>query len=334
MMSSRYLALAAALSACVLLAVATAAPASARSAAAWPRRSPSGEAGQQPHIVNGQMSPRPAGADLAQTFRALATAQTGVAWIGYAVPVRDRNRTSCCWSSADGTTHVSGTMTSADMPCCGACRLEPAAQGSQTVPSTARNAALPGPIKLEGAERIAVLFRIVDRQVERIRTYSEDCQLDAGGTPVHWLHDVNAADSVSLLASLIDAQPASKGRVTNAALMAISQHAESSAPRVIERLARAHASSGVRGDALFWLAQMAGETVAGAITAAIENDPDTGVKRRAVFALSQLPKSEGVPLLIDVARRNGNPAVRKQAMFWLGQSKDPRAIEFFAEILK
>jgi len=26
--------------------------------------------------------------------------------------------------------------------------------------------------------------------------------------------------------------------------------------------------------------------------------------------------------------------VRRQAMFWLGQSKDPRAIDFFAAILK
>jgi hypothetical protein len=53
-----------------------------------------------------------------------------------------------------------------------------------------------------------------------------------------------------------------------------------------------------------------------------------------VFSLSQLPKDEGVPLLINVARTNKNPEVRKQAMFWLGQSRDPRAIEFFAEILK
>ena len=57
------------------------------------------------------------------------------------------------------------------------------------------------------------------------------------------------------------------------------------------------------------------------------------MKKKAVFALSQLPKDEGVPLLINVARTNTNPAVRKQAMFWLGQSKDPRALDFFAEIL-
>ena len=52
-----------------------------------------------------------------------------------------------------------------------------------------------------------------------------------------------------------------------------------------------------------------------------------------MFALSQLPKDEGVPKLIDVARTNRNPAVRRQAMFWLGQSRDPRALEFFEEVL-
>ena len=61
--------------------------------------------------------------------------------------------------------------------------------------------------------------------------------------------------------------------------------------------------------------------------------PNTEVKKKAVFALSQLPKDEGVPLLINVARTNANPEVRKQAMFWLGQSKDPRALAFFEEVL-
>ena len=90
----------------------------------------------------------------------------------------------------------------------------------------------------------------------------------------------------------------------------------------------------MRGEAIFWLGQKAGSKAAAAITERIEQDPDTEVKKSAVFALSQLPKSEGVPLLIQVARTNANPAVRKQAMFWLGQSKDPRALDFFAEILK
>jgi HEAT repeat protein len=99
------------------------------------------------------------------------------------------------------------------------------------------------------------------------------------------------------------------------------------------RFARQDASPKVRGEAIFWLAQKAGQRAAAEITSAIENDPDTDVKKRAVFALGQLPKDEGIPLLIKVAKTNQNPVVRKQAMFWLGQSKDPRALEFFAEIL-
>jgi hypothetical protein len=34
-----------------------------------------------------------------------------------------------------------------------------------------------------------------------------------------------------------------------------------------------------------------------------------------------------------VAKTNRNPEVRKQAMFWLGQSNDPRALDFFEQVL-
>ena len=88
------------------------------------------------------------------------------------------------------------------------------------------------------------------------------------------------------------------------------------------------------GWALFWLSQRAGQAAVAAIRSAVDDDPETEVKKKAVFALSQLPKDEGVPLLMQIARTNRNPEVRKQAMFWLGQSKDPRAVSFFEEILK
>ena len=310
-MTRRYIAVASLLTTCVLLATVVAA--------------------QQPRIINGRLAAQPGGT-LSQTFRSLVAAQTEPAWIGYTVPARDRDRMSCCWSTTDGS-HFSGTMSGGEMPCCAGCRLEPA--GSATANTTSGRSSGPqGPVKLEGTERMVILFRVADRAVERVRTFSENCELDAGGRQVHWLEDVKPAESIALLASVLDNEPTRKSRVSNAAVMAISQHEDPSAVGAIERLARSHAAAGVRGEALFWLAHMAGAKVAGTITAAIENDPDTDVKRRAVFALSQLPKNEGVPLLIDQARKNTNPVVRKQAMFWLGQSKDPRAIEFFAEILK
>ena len=121
--------------------------------------------------------------------------------------------------------------------------------------------------------------------------------------------------------------------VRKSAMSGLSQSTDAEAIPELLRFAKEDVSPAVRGEALFWLAQKAGQRVAAEITAAIENDPDTEVKKKAVFALSQLPKDEGIPLLINVAKTNKNPVVRKQAMFWLGQSKDPRAVGFFAEVL-
>jgi hypothetical protein len=137
------------------------------------------------------------------------------------------------------------------------------------------------------------------------------------------LGDVRRDARLVQLASVLGAQPT-----------ALAMHRDELAVPALLSLARQDPNGKVRGDALFWLAQTAGRKVAGDITAAIENDPDTAVKERAVYALSQLPTDEGVPLLINVAKTNRNPAVRKRAMFWLGQSRDPRALAFFSEILK
>jgi hypothetical protein len=291
-------------------------------------------ASQQPRILNGRLNALPAGS-LQQTFKTAVSAQTEIAWIGYSVPVADRNWGSCCWSSADGTTYMSGSFRDGNTPCCGNCRIEPASGPTTTTRQTPTPATTPaGPVKLEGAERMVVMFRVADRKVERIRSYSEDCELDAGGRSVTWLQDVRPAESVALLESLIGVNVDKGNRVAKGALSAMAMHAEPSATEVLIRVARSHQDAGVRSEALFWVGQKAGRRAAGTITEAIEKDPETEVKKRAVFALSQLPPSEGVPLLIDIARKNPNPVVRKQAIFWLGQSKDPRALEFFAEILK
>ena len=373
-MSKRYLATASALTAVVALGTILAA--------------------QQPRIIDGRVTTRAVPSGLAQSFQAIVAAQPDIAWIGYSVPVKDRDRVMCCWTSGDS--HISGSIRVGDAPCCGSCRIEPSSAGAKG--ATTGGSAAQGPVKLEGPERMLVLFRVAEKQVERIRAFSEDCELDAGGRAVLWLDGVQPAESVALLESIVSGTQERRSRITNGALSAIAQHADSAAGAALERLARTHTASAtrgealfwvgqrgdanaasiistalekdpaadvrkravfalsqlpndggvdpliriarthtdtaVRGEAIFWLGQKAGRKAAGAITEAIEKDPETEVKRRAVFALSQLPRAEGVPLLIDLARKNPNPVVRKQAIFWLGQSKDPRAIEFFAEILR
>ena len=349
-------------------------------------------AAQQPRIDNGRITSQPAGSSFGQSVRSLIASQADVAWIGYSVPVVDGERMMCC--SDSGTTWINGTMVS-DGACCATCRLEPSSSTSMTtrLPQTPG-----GVVKLEGSGLMTVLLRVSERRVERVRVFSEDCRLDAGGRPVIWFENVRPADSLAYLESLVTAQGDRRDRVTDGAISAIALHGDGAADNVLERLlaqsqpdyvrravpfwlgntrgrrgldilrrvikedpsaevrkkavfgisqsqepaaidtlvdaARNNEQTPVRGEAIFWLGQKAGRKAAAEITERIEQDPDTEVKKRAVFALSQLPKDEGVPLLIKVARTNTNPAVRKQAMFWLGQSKDPRAIDFFAEILK
>ena len=103
--------------------------------------------------------------------------------------------------------------------------------------------------------------------------------------------------------------------------------------QVLIAMARHDEARRVRSQALFWLAQKAGERAVQEIEYAIEEDPDLKVKEYAVFALSQLPPDRGVPLLVRHARTHPHPGVRKKAMFWLGQSGDERALELFEEIL-
>lgn len=255
------------------------------------------QGGQQPRITNGRIEPHAVSAGLAKDLPALARTLPESAWIGYAVPVIGGDHQMCdSWNN-----------------------------GRQPYSNA--------PVHLEPPDFFFVLYRIESGAVARIRSYSADCPMDAGGKAVHWFSTVTAADSLAYLTALVTS-PASSNRIVDSAVTAVAMHAGQPALDSLITMARDHASTKVRGSALFWLAQRAGQKAVGAITAAIENDPETDVKKKAVFALSQLPKDEGVPLLIEQARSNKNPVVRKQAMFWLGQSKDPRALRFFEEVLK
>lgn len=146
-----------------------------------------------------------------------------------------------------------------------------------------------------------------------------------------WLGAARGKAGEQLLQKMAKSDPSSEVRSQVAFALFVSHEPE--AVDEIIHMAKEDDSAHVRGQALFWLAQKAGQKAMSAITGAIENDPDTEVKKKAVFALSQMPKDEGVPKLIEVAKTNHNPAVRKQAMFWLGQSNDPRALEFFEQVL-
>ncbi|HKG48258.1 MAG TPA: HEAT repeat domain-containing protein [Pyrinomonadaceae bacterium] len=62
-------------------------------------------------------------------------------------------------------------------------------------------------------------------------------------------------------------------------------------------------------------------------------DGNAEVQVQAVRAISERRAEESVPILIKIARAHPNQLVRKQAIRSLGESGDPRAIDFFKEVL-
>jgi hypothetical protein len=289
----------------------------------------------QPRISNAKVETRD-GADLKAAIQTVTAAQETPAWVGYSVPATSGDHNSCCWN--DGYR---------------GCALEGQnrANGVATAPA--------GPVMLEGSSTLLVLYRVEHHAVQKMRTFSADCELDAGGLPFIQLNGVKQTDSLSMLESMLS----DKDKKGNQVIFTIAMHSagydtlkrialqnpidnardqamfgltlrpEPDAINTLIEAAKNDKSTRVRGQALFWLAHKAGQRETAAIVAAIDNDPDVAVKKKAVFALSQLPKDEGVPKLIEVSKSNKSPEVRKQAMFWLGQSKDPRAIAFFQEVL-
>jgi HEAT repeat protein len=337
-----------------------------------------------PRVENAKLETRAVSTSLGAALREITQRADKVQWVGYAVDQIPGERSMCCWNSGDSNGDGN----------CGTCRLE---SDRQNIGTTSKSS---GTVKLEGSRTMMVLLRLEAQQVMKVRAFSSECVLDAGGLAFVWLTGVKPAESVELLSGYVrgaDFAEHEDGSLAHGALMAMAMHGDAAADRAMEsfvapdqreslrkqaafwlgaargksgvsllekmaksdpspevrsqvafalhvskepsalddiiRMAHEDPSAHVRGQALFWLAQKAGQKAAATIQGAIDNDPDTEVKKKAVFALSQLPKDEGVPKLIEVAQTNHNPAVRKQAMFWLGQSHDPRALDFFEKIL-
>jgi hypothetical protein len=94
-----------------------------------------------------------------------------------------------------------------------------------------------------------------------------------------------------------------------------------------------HHDRETRKSAVFWLGQATSEATAALNGLAEDESGDVDVRKQAVFALSQRPNGEGVPALLTIAQGKLDPRIRRQAIFWLGQSGDPRAVSYFADVL-
>jgi HEAT repeat protein len=88
----------------------------------------------------------------------------------------------------------------------------------------------------------------------------------------------------------------------------------------------------VRKRALFWAGQMRGVGIAELI-GLYDRMTSTEMKEQLIFVYSQRREREAVDKMMDIVRKEQNRRLRDRAIFWLGQSKDPRAVQFILDII-
>ena len=257
----------------------------------------------QPHVENARMETRPVSGSLEAAFHAIVNQQTAPAWIAYAAPQIPGDRQMCCWNSNNGVT-------------CQGCMLEP---GSANFPIAGA-----GVVHLEGASEFYVFFRVEAKQVERVRTFSVDCNIDAGGLPFYFLTGVNPAGSVALLETFT---ASSDRKIWNSALSAIAMHRDPSADAALDRLSAAPQPDAIRREAAFWLGNARGRHGYESLLRILKQDPSDTVRERAIFAMSQSKEPEAVPAIVAVARDDHSSRVRSQALFYLAQTATGRISE-------
>lgn len=188
-------------------------------------------------IVNARVETRAAPAGLTGIVRELSAPARGPLWIGYAVASNEHG-TMCCFDSLRSVGRCSG------------CRLE----GGGAFFTDERSPAREGPVELEGSRQVLMLYRLARGRVERVRAFSAECALDAGGLTLVWLTHVASAESLALLRTLVDQLDGDD----DAPLAAIAQHAEPGASNTLIEIARHGRTPEVQKQAFFWLAESDG----------------------------------------------------------------------------
>ena len=122
--------------------------------------------------------------------------------------------------------------------------------------------------------------------------------------------------------------------VRRAVLQSLSETKSSRVEEKLFEVARGNDHTDVRRQAIRLLGERVSKRSFEFLSATAQsNDANAEVQVQAVRAISERRAEESVPLLIKIARSHPNQMVRKQAIRSLGESGDPRAIDFFREVL-
>jgi HEAT repeat protein len=152
---------------------------------------------------------------------------------------------------------------------------------------------------------------------------------------IHLLADAEGEAMLGEMIKLYDAEQSDD--VRRQLLHAFSEMQSTQAEDKLFAVARGgdNANAELRRHAIHVIGERAGKRSLDLLRETVDSSSaETEVQMQAVQAISERPADESVPLLIKIARTHSNQQVRRRAIHVLGESGDPRALEFFREVLK
>ncbi|MDT7543662.1 MAG: hypothetical protein QOE33_3566 [Acidobacteriota bacterium] len=172
------------------------------------------------------------------------------------------------------------------------------------------------------------------RASERIVSVARDANenLELRRTAIHILGERESDATTNELIRLYDTDRNREVRQT--ILHALSETKGQRAEDKLFEIARGADDTQLRSTALHILGERADRRSLSLLSDTVDsNSADTEVQIQALHAISERPAEESVPLLLKAAKSHPNSQVRRAAIHWLGESGDPRALEFFHQVL-
>jgi hypothetical protein len=242
-------------------------------------------------LVNAKVDSRSAASGLEAAFKAAVAAQPQPAWIAYSVP-SVRVFMGCDYVR-DGWNQ-------------------------------------PGVIHLEPPDHVVILFRIEGGMLQRLRTLSPDCEIDAGDLPVHWLNDVKPAESVAML----DTYATQRDRFQDSAMNAIAMHSDAAADAALQRYLGTDQPESIRLRVVSWLSPSRGRKSFDTLKNLAANDPNERVRERAISTISNSKEPEATALLITYATKDPNSRMRLAATSALNRHSGANVVNAFKTIIE
>lgn len=252
-----------------------------------------------PNVKNARLETGSAASGLRSALKQAASGAREPYWVAWSVPMVESERYACCF----GDDYEAGT-----------CLLEGKNQGwGNTGDKTGKT-----------GQKLIVLLRMEGGRVDKIRSFSEGCPLDAGNRRFVWLGAAKPEESVALIAGLAEDGDRVHDKAGEA-YASLALHRNSGADAALEKLASAPRSAKERDQPIFWLGQRRGARGVQFLSGLATSDPDEDIREKALFSLSQSRQPEAVETVLEAARSDKSAKVRGHALFCLSQTGSPQA---------